>query len=107
MDAHRGLEPGMGRARHSARADLGRSVLFPVRDAQRTARPTERFMVMIWMCLLNPEILFALSSRASASSVSLFPRERMRDITSDCFVLAQTTVLANNFVNNKNNFVFS
>jgi len=40
-------------------------------------------------CLRNPETLFRRSSRASASSVSLFPRERMRDITSERFALVK------------------
>lgn len=43
------------------------------------------------MCLLHPLIPFARNSRASASSVSLFPRERMRDITSDRFALVKTS----------------
>jgi hypothetical protein len=40
-------------------------------------------------CLRHPEILFRRNSFASASSVSLFPRERMRDITSDRFRLGE------------------
>jgi hypothetical protein len=42
-------------------------------------------------CLLQPVILFRRNNFASASSVSLFPRERMRDITSDRFVLVKTS----------------
>jgi len=40
---------------------------------------------------LHPEIPFARSSRASASSVSLFPRPRIRDITSDRFAFVKTS----------------
>jgi hypothetical protein len=36
-------------------------------------------------------ILFTRNNFASASSVSLFPRERMRDITSDRFALVKTS----------------
>ena len=42
-------------------------------------------------CRLHPEILCARSNRASASSVSAFPRERMRDITSLRFALVKTS----------------
>jgi hypothetical protein len=39
----------------------------------------------------QPVIPFARNSFANASSVSLFPRERMRDITSDRFALVKTS----------------
>ena len=45
------------------------------------------------MCLRQPVILFARSSFASASSVALFPRERMRDITSERFFLENTSAI--------------
>jgi hypothetical protein len=45
------------------------------------------------MCLRQPVILLARSSFASASSVALFPRDRMRDITSERFFLENTSAI--------------
>jgi len=45
----------------------------------------------IFRCLRQPVILFARNRRISASSVSLFPRERMRDITSLRLALVKTS----------------
>jgi hypothetical protein len=44
-------------------------------------------------CRLQPEILCARNNRASATSVPLFPRDRMRDITSDRFDLVKTSAI--------------
>ena len=44
-------------------------------------------------CRRQPEIPFARNNRASASSVSLFPRERMRDMTSERFALEKTSAI--------------
>ena len=44
-------------------------------------------------CLRQPVIPFARNSRASTSSVSLFPRPRIRDITSDRFALVKTSAI--------------
>lgn len=41
------------------------------------------FLILTSNCLRHPEILFPRSNRASASSVSLFPRLRTRDINSE------------------------
>jgi hypothetical protein len=41
--------------------------------------------------LLQPEIPLSRNSFANASSVSLFPRERMRDITSERLALVKTS----------------
>jgi hypothetical protein len=43
------------------------------------------------MCLRQPVILCRRNSLASASSVSLFPRERMRDITSERLASVKTS----------------
>jgi hypothetical protein len=42
-------------------------------------------------CLRHPVIPFARNSFANASSVSRFPRERIRDITSERFALEKTS----------------
>ena len=42
-------------------------------------------------CRLQPTILCARSNAASATSVAWFPRERMRDISSDRFFLVKTS----------------
>ena len=42
-------------------------------------------------CRRQPVILFCRSSRASAISVALLPRPRMRDITSERFALVKTS----------------
>jgi hypothetical protein len=42
-------------------------------------------------CLRQPVIPFVRNNRASASSVSLFPRPRIRDITFDRFALVKTS----------------
>jgi len=47
--------------------------------------------VRIWICLRQPEIPFARNSRDSACSVSLFPRLRIRDMTSDRFRFVNTS----------------
>jgi hypothetical protein len=44
-------------------------------------------------CLLQPEILCARSNPTITSSVSLFPRERIRDITSERFALEGTSAM--------------
>ena len=41
-----------------------------------------RSAIRICLCLLHPVMPCARKTRTSASSVALFPRERMRDITS-------------------------
>jgi len=48
-------------------------------------------LTVIRTCRLHPEIWCARNNRASATSVSLFPRERMCDITSDRFDLVKTS----------------
>jgi hypothetical protein len=42
-------------------------------------------------CRRQPEILFRRNNFASASSGALFPRERMRDITSERLALVKTS----------------
>lgn len=51
------------------------------------------------VCLLHPLIPFARNTRASASSVSLFPRLRMRDITSERLDLEKTSAIDTDFTN--------
>jgi len=48
---------------------------------------------LVWMicCLRHPLIPCARKIRTNASSVSLFPRERMRDITSERLALVKTS----------------
>ncbi len=48
-------------------------------------------VTFIFRCRRHPQIPFARSNRASATSVSLFPRLRIRDITSDRFFLENTS----------------
>jgi hypothetical protein len=43
------------------------------------------------VCRRQPVIWFRRKNLASATSVSLFPRERMRDITSERFALVKTS----------------
>ena len=52
---------------------------------------TPDFWILTSCCLRHPEILFLRSSRASANSVAWFPRERMRDITSERLALVKTS----------------
>lgn len=48
----------------------------------------------IEICLRQPVILFCRNRRASAISVSLFPRPRIRDITSERFALVKTSAIS-------------
>ena len=50
----------------------------------------------IWTCLRQPVIWLARNSLASTSSVSLLPRERMRDIKAERFALVKTSGMTSN-----------
>jgi len=49
------------------------------------------FLIFNCSCLRHPVILCRRNNFASATSVALFPRERMRDITSERFTLENTS----------------
>ena len=49
-------------------------------------------------CQRQPEIPFARNSRANASSVSLFPRPRIRDMTSERFRFEKTSAILQPFL---------
>jgi len=51
----------------------------------------QRYLILT--CLRQPPILCRRNNFASATSVSLFPRERMRDITSDRFFVENTSAI--------------
>jgi hypothetical protein len=55
---------------------------------------TFNFPTLNCRCLRQPVILFRRNNFASATSVSLFPRERTRDMTSERFALVKMSAIA-------------